>query len=169
MTRTINQTFHRFTAPLPKDRVRRLKISAAAWAIGTVLITTLWVVNQWQANGALESFGHEGDPGEWNPTLWAVIVGVWGLIVGIQALRVYFERHGRLERLKYDVSAWLLGMAVITPLWALIEWQDNGAFERWSNDSLPGDWEPWFLYVGGIWALVIAFRAVRAWLDRDFA
>jgi H+/Cl- antiporter ClcA len=169
MTRTINETFHRFTAPLPKDRMRRLKISAAAWAIGTVLITTLWVVNQWQANGAFVSFGHEGDPGEWNPTLWAVIVGVWGLIVGIQALRVYFERHGQLERWKFDVCAWLLGMAVITPLWALIEWQDNGAFERWSNDSLPGDWEPWFLYVGGIWALVIAFRAVRSWLDRDVA
>ena len=91
------------------------------------MLTTLWIVNQWQSNGAFVSFGHEGDPGEWNPTLWAVIVGVWGLIVGIQALRVYFERHGQLERWKFDVSAWLLGMAVITPLWALIEWQDNGA------------------------------------------
>ena len=50
------------SAPLPKDRVRRLKISAAAWAIGTVLITTLWVVNQWQSNGAFESFGHEATP-----------------------------------------------------------------------------------------------------------
>jgi hypothetical protein len=169
LTKTIITSHHHVTEPPPKTRARRLKISAAAWAIGTVGVTTLWIVSQWQANGAFERFGHEGDPGEWNPTLWAVVVGVWGLLVGIQALRVYFERHGRLERLKFDISAWLLGMAVVTPLWALIEWQDNGALERFSNDSRPGDWEPWFLYVGGIWALVIVFRGVRAWVDRDVA
>ena len=103
MTTKVVRTYHRITEPTSESRLRRLKISAAAWAIGTVLITTLWVVDQWQSNGAFASFGHEGDPGEWNPTLWAVIVGVWGLIVGIQALRVYFERHGRLERVKFDV------------------------------------------------------------------
>ena len=48
---------HRFTRPLPNDRVRRLKISAAAWAIGSVVVTTLWAVNQWQASGAFERFG----------------------------------------------------------------------------------------------------------------
>ena len=53
-------------------------------------------------------------------------------------------------------------MTVITPLWALIEWQ-----VRWGNNSQPGEWEPWFLYVGGIWALVIVFRAVRAFSNRD--
>ena len=38
-------------------------------------------------------------------------------------------------------------MVVLTAIWALIEWQDNGAFERFSNDGNPGDWEPWILYV----------------------
>ncbi len=42
-------------------------------------------------------------------------------------------------------------MAVLTLIRALIEWQDNGAFERFGNDSQPGEWEPWILYIGGVW------------------
>jgi hypothetical protein len=181
------------------ERVRRLKINAAAWAVGTILITTLWVVNEWQANGAFERLGHEGNPGDWNPTLWALAVGVWGLIVGMMALRVYFERPAteaevdrevdrlqptkgtptypelrrvtrarldRIRRLKFHVAAWVLGMIVLTPIWALIEWQDNGGFERFSNDSRPGEWEPWILYVALVWGFVVAIDALKAYFDR---
>jgi hypothetical protein len=156
-------------------RVRRLKINLAAWVVGTILLTTLWVVNQWQDNGAFVSFGHEGQAGQWNPTLWALAVGIWGLIVGIMALRVHFERPARagdgeqlgwIARLKSHIAAWVLGMLVLTPLWALIEWQDNGGFERFSNNSQPGNWEPWILYIGGIWAAVIAVLAVHAYITR---
>jgi hypothetical protein len=137
-------------------------LNAAAWAVGASAITLLWVVAEWQANGALESFGHEGEPGQWNPTLWALAVGGWGLVVGIMALGVLFT--GRPWR--FHVASWALGMAVLTPLWALIEWQDNGAFERWSDASRPGDWDPWILTVGVIWALSIlalyAYRSRRA-------
>jgi hypothetical protein len=52
-------------------------------------------------------------------------------------------------------------MVVMTPLNALIEWQDNGAFERVSGNSQPGSWDPWILAIGGIWALVIAALALR--------
>jgi hypothetical protein len=156
-------------------RVRRLRINVAAWVVGTILLTTLWVVSQWSDNGAFESFGHEGEAGQWNPTLWALAVGIWGLIVGIKALRVHFERPasagdaeqwGRIGRWKFHVAAWVLGMLVLTPLWALIEWQDNGGFERFSSNSQPGNWEPWILYIGGIWAAVIAVFAVRAYITR---
>jgi hypothetical protein len=170
-------------------RVRRLRINVAAWAVGTVALTALWGVNPCQATGALEGFGHVGDQGQWNPTLWAVGVGIWSLIVGIMALRVHFERppaaaevdvaaaraegdrgarriaFRRLEaarRIRFHVAAWAFGMIVATPLWALIEWQDNGDFERFSANSQPGSWEPWILYVGGIWAGSIAALAV--WL-----
>ena len=57
-------------------------------------------------------------------------------------------------------------MLVLTPLWALIEWQDNGSFERWSNNSRPGDWEPWILYIGGVWALVVATLALHVYFER---
>lgn len=183
-------------------RVRRLKINALAWGVGTILLTALWVLVEWSANGAFERFAHEGNPGDWNPTLWALAVGIWGLVVGIMALRVYFERpvtatevdraveqleprfagkyaatttevrrfvRRRLEgvrRLKFHAAAWVLGMVVITPLNALIEWQDNGGFERLSSNSQPGSWDPWVLYIGGIWALVIAALALLVYVDR---
>jgi hypothetical protein len=157
-------------------RMRRLKLSAAVWGVWAILITTLWVVHEWDVNGAFERFGHEGDPGQWNPTLWALGVGIATLIVGIMALGVYFVRPTadpavlRTQRLKFHVAAWLFGMVVLTPLWALIEWQDNGGFERWSNNSQPGDWDPWILAVGGVWALAVlglfAVRAVREVCER---
>jgi hypothetical protein len=147
-------------------RMRRLKIHVLAWALGITLLTTLWMVHEWQANGAFRHFGHEGNPGDWNPTLWALGIGIWTLVVGFKALQVLFEKpvteaeveravermrpslttkglqttadlrrfaFERLEgasRLRFHVAAWVFGTLVITPLWALIEWQDNGGFER---------------------------------------
>jgi hypothetical protein len=46
-----------------------------------------------------------------------------------------------MQRLEFHIAAWLVGMVVLTPLRALIEWQDNGGFERWSDNSRPGDWD----------------------------
>jgi hypothetical protein len=119
--------------------------------------------------------------------VWTLVVGIMALRVSIArpATRAEVERElarqyavdaaapahaeivrltrARIEnvrRLRFHVASWVLGMILLTPLWALIEWQDNGSFERWSNDSRPGDWDPWILTVGGIWALVIAMIAV---------
>jgi hypothetical protein len=145
-----------------------LKQGVALWAAWTIVVTTLWVTHEWDANGALESFGHGGDPGQWNPTLWGLAIAIPTLIVGIMALGVYFVRPTadrrvlRSQRLKFHAAAWLFGMVVLTPLWALIEWQDNGGFERWSDASRPGDWDPWVLVVGGVWAMsVVGLVAVR--------
>jgi hypothetical protein len=139
-----------------------------------MLITTLWIAHEWDVNGTFQRFGHEGDPGQWNPTLWALGIGIPTLIVGIMALGIYFMRPTadrgvlRTERLKFHVAAWSFGMAILTPLWALIEWQDNGGFERWSNNSRPGDWDPWILSVGVVWALaVLGLFAVRQVFERS--
>jgi hypothetical protein len=199
---TMEKHDRRTAARRQVKRVRWLKINAVAWLAGAILITTIWVVNEWQANGAFESFGHEGEAGQWNPTLWALAIGIWGLVVAIMALRVHFQRpptepevdrelerltpqptetdaptdaefrrfaRARLERirrLRFHVAGWVLGMVVLTPLWALIEWQDNGGFERFGSESQPGEWEPWILYVGGIWALVIAIFALTTYRER---
>jgi hypothetical protein len=53
----------------------------------------------------------------------------------------------------------VLGMIVMTPLGALIEWHDNGRFERWSSSSEPGGWDPRILPAGGVWALALAVLA----------
>jgi hypothetical protein len=184
-------------------RVRRLKINVAAWGAGTLVLTAGWVAHEWQANGSFQRFAHEGNPGDWNPTLWALVVLLWGFAVGIMALRAYFERPAttadverevdrftpwargerapadaglrhqararleRIARLRFHVAAWVLGMIMLTPLNALIEWQDNGGFQRFSRNSQPGSWDPWILIIGGIWALVIiVFYAVPVFLDR---
>jgi hypothetical protein len=152
--------------------VRRLKINLVAWVIGMIALTALWYVSQLHANGSFEHFGFSGNPGDWNPTLWALGTSIWTLVVGIMALQVHFEPPtsnamvDRVNRLKFHVAAWVLGMVLLTPLWALIEWQDNGGFERWSDNSQPGSWDPWILYVGGIWALVVAGFALRVYLGR---
>jgi hypothetical protein len=59
-------------------RLRRFKLNLAAWGLGTIVITALWVTLEWQANGAFERFAHGGNPGDWNPTLWALVAGLWG-------------------------------------------------------------------------------------------
>jgi hypothetical protein len=82
-------------------------------------------------------------------------------------LREWARKHvERVRRVKLHVAAYLLGMAVLTPVWALVEWQDNGAFERWSDNSQPGDWEPWILYVALAWGLFVAVAALKAYFDR---
>ena len=84
-----------------------------------------------------------------------------------EALRDWARKHlERVRRLKFHVTAYALGMIVLTPLWALVEWQSNGGFERWSENSNPGDWEPWILYVAGGWGLFVAVLALRTYFDR---
>jgi hypothetical protein len=84
-------------------------------------------------------------------------------------LREWARKHvERVRRLKLHAAGFLLGMIVLTPVWALVEWQDNGGFERFdfSDDGTRGDWEPWILYVALIWGLVVAIMALRTYFDR---
>ena len=101
-------------------RARRLKARAVAWALGTTIVTAAWIAHEWNANGAFERFAHGGNLGDWNPTLWALVILGWALVVGIMALRVHFEdasaRLERTARLKFHAAAWLLGMVLLAPL-----------------------------------------------------
>jgi hypothetical protein len=84
-------------------------------------------------------------------------------------LREWARKHvERVRRVKLHVAAFVLGMVVLTPVWALVEWQDNGGLKRFdfSDDGTPGDWEPWILYVALIWGLVVAIMALKAYFDR---
>jgi len=82
-------------------------------------------------------------------------------------LRRWARMHlEHVRRVKLHVAAFVLGMAVLTPIWALVEWQDNGAFERFSDEGNPGDWEPWILYIALVWGLVVGIAALKAYFDR---
>ena len=83
-------------------------------------------------------------------------------------LRVWAREHiERVRRLKKNVAYYLLGMAMLTPIWALVEWQDNGGFERFAfGDTSTGSWEPWLLYVAIVWGFLVAIDAVKTYFDR---
>jgi hypothetical protein len=84
-------------------------------------------------------------------------------------LREWARKHvERVRRLKLHVAAFVLGIVVLTPVWVLVEWSDNGGFERFdfTDDGTPGDWEPWILYVALIWGLVVAIMALKTYFDR---
>lgn len=82
-------------------------------------------------------------------------------------LREFARKHLELvRRFKMHIAAFLVGMAVLTPIWAFAEWQSNGGFERWSDNSNPGDWEPWILYVATGWGLWLVYLGIKVYFDR---
>ena len=83
-------------------------------------------------------------------------------------LRATVRKHlERVRRLKLHVAAYLVGMLVLTPVWALTQWETSGGFQRWSTDhSRPGDWEPWIAYVALGWGLIVAINALKVHFDR---
>ena len=84
-----------------------------------------------------------------------------------EPLRKWAREHvDRVRRLKFHLAAFVFGMILLTPIWLLVEWQDNGSFERWSSNGNPGDWEPWILWVALIWGGVVTVMALRAYFDR---
>jgi hypothetical protein len=81
-------------------------------------------------------------------------------------LREWARRHvERVRKLKRDVAVFLLGMTALTGLWAVIEWQENGGFERFSNQGNPGDWEPWIVYVALVWGFLLGLDALKTFFD----
>ena len=81
--------------------------------------------------------------------------------------RLARARLERVSRLKSHFSVWLLAMVVLAPVNVLIEWQDNGGFQRVSRDSQPGSWDPWILFAGAIWAgVIVVVFALPVYLDR---
>ena len=82
-------------------------------------------------------------------------------------LRAWARKHvERVRKLKRDVAVFVLGMTALTALWAVIEWQENGAFERFSSQGNPGDWEPWIVYVALVWGFLLGLDALKTYFDR---
>ena len=82
-------------------------------------------------------------------------------------LRDWARKHvERVHKLERNVAIYLLGIFTLTGVWALVEWQDNGSFERFSDNGNPGDWEPWILYVALIWGFFVVLDALKVYFDR---
>ncbi len=88
-------------------RVRRFRFHLAAFVVGTIVLTGVWVLTEYlEADGWPERFGDEDAPGTWH--LWIFyVLGVWALIVALKGLGTYFRRPAseaeverELERLR---------------------------------------------------------------------
>lgn len=82
-------------------------------------------------------------------------------------LREWARKHvERVRKLKRDAAVFVLAMIALTSIWAVIEWQDKGAFQRFSDGGNSGDWNPWILYVALIWGFLLALDALKTYFDR---
>ena len=82
-------------------------------------------------------------------------------------LRAWARKHvERVRKLKRDLAIYVLGLTTLTGIWVLVEWQDNGGFQRLSDNGNPGDWEPWVLYVALIWGFFLVLDALKVYFDR---
>jgi len=90
------------------ERVRRFKLSLAAYVLSLLVLTPVWIVTQYEsADGWPEHLSTRSRyPGDWDPwILWVALVG--GIIVAVAAYRAYVDRptteadvEREMERLK---------------------------------------------------------------------
>ena len=84
-----------------------------------------------------------------------------------EELRTWARKHvERVHKLKRDIAIFLLGIATLTGIWAIVEWQDNGGFQRLSDNGNPGDWQPWIFYVALVWGFFVLLDALKVYFDR---
>jgi hypothetical protein len=82
-------------------------------------------------------------------------------------LRAWARKHvERVHKLERDVAIFVLGIMTLAGIWAVVEWQDNGAFERLSDNGNQGDWNPWILYVALVWGFFVVLDALKVFFDR---
>ena len=71
---------------------RRLKLRAAAFALGMLVLTPVWAVGEYlSAGGWPQHLSPNDNPGDWSP--WIIWVGLaWGFYVLVTAVVVHFHR-----------------------------------------------------------------------------
>jgi 2TM domain len=80
--------------------------------------------------------------------------------------RLAIERIHRLRRFKVHLIAFGLGVPVLGAVWVLTEYFEEHTWPRRfaSAPDVAGTWDPWFFFVAGIWFIVLAIHALRAYL-----
>ena len=77
------------------------------------------------------------------------------------------EHLERVRKLKVGVVAYVLGMVLLTAVWALTEYQNaDGWPSRLSDQGNTGDWNPWILWVALIWGFLVALDAIKTYAKR---
>jgi 2TM domain-containing protein len=75
------------------------------------------------------------------------------------------ERIYQLRRFKLHVVVFALGLPILGAIWVLTEyfeehtWPDRFA----SAPDVAGTWDPWFFFVAGIWAIILAVHGLKTY------
>ena len=85
-----------------------------------------------------------------------------------EPLREWARKRVKLGRsLRLRVAAFVLGMLVLTPVWAVGEYLSAGGWpQRLSANDNPGDWSPWIIWVALAWGFYVALSAVALHFHR---
>jgi hypothetical protein len=80
--------------------------------------------------------------------------------------RLATERIHRLRRFKVHLIAFVLGMPILGAVWVLSEYYEEHTWpSRFASaPDVAGTWDPWFFFVAGIWFIILAIHALRAYL-----
>jgi hypothetical protein len=76
------------------------------------------------------------------------------------------EQVHRLRRFKLHAAAFALGVPALGVLWVLTEYYEEHTWpDRFASaPDVAGTWDPWFFWVAGIWAIVLAVHALKTYL-----
>ena len=75
------------------------------------------------------------------------------------------ERIQRLRRFKLHLVAFALGLPILGGVWVLTEYFEEHTWpSRFASaPDVAGTWDPWFFFVVGLWAIVLAVHALRTY------
>jgi hypothetical protein len=77
-------------------------------------------------------------------------------------LREWARERVTLRRsLRWRAAGFVLGMLVLTPVWAVGEYLSAGGRpQRLSGNGNLGDWSPWIIWVALVWGFYVALTAL---------
>ena len=86
------------------ERVHRFKLDVAAFLLGTIVLSCVWAITEYQNSGGWPTrLSDNGQPGDWNPWILWVILG-WGSLVALDALKTYFRRPTTEAQIEREVA-----------------------------------------------------------------
>jgi hypothetical protein len=76
------------------------------------------------------------------------------------------ERIHQVRRFKVHLFAFALGVPIMGIVWVLTEYFEEHTWpSRFASDpDVAGTWDPWFFWLAGIWAIILAVHAIRTYL-----
>jgi hypothetical protein len=85
-------------------RSRKLKLRLAAFVLGMLVLTPVWLVSEYlRAGGWPHHLSTNGNPGDWHP--WLIWVGLaWGFYVAMSAIGLHLHRPASEAEIEHEIA-----------------------------------------------------------------